>query len=222
MLLAVIAACEIGFWVLLAAGMATRYLLRLPQGRHGPADDGSAGRRGHARASVIDIHSRRRAVVQALTGGDLHRGQCRLRSSDAEVGRRLGGVPVRRGAAAGEAAEGQAGEGAPRARRAGTGTWSRTSSAVGVMIALGLLSGKGYDAAARPGGRLDRRAGDRRDRLVQLQRSTAATPTMRRRRRSKTPDIPDRPGPLAVDFGHDDRCGRVWFWVTARLCWQEL
>ena len=31
MLLAVIAACEIGFWVLLAAGMVTRYLLRLPK-----------------------------------------------------------------------------------------------------------------------------------------------------------------------------------------------
>jgi hypothetical protein len=30
-LLAVIAACEIGFWVLLAAGMATRYLLRRPK-----------------------------------------------------------------------------------------------------------------------------------------------------------------------------------------------
>jgi hypothetical protein len=27
----VIAACEIGFWVLLAAGLATRYLLRLPK-----------------------------------------------------------------------------------------------------------------------------------------------------------------------------------------------
>ena len=31
MLLAVIAGCEIGFWVLLAAGMVTRYLLKLPR-----------------------------------------------------------------------------------------------------------------------------------------------------------------------------------------------
>lgn len=31
MLLAVIAACEIGFWVLLAAGLAVRYLLRMPR-----------------------------------------------------------------------------------------------------------------------------------------------------------------------------------------------
>lgn len=31
MLLAVIAACEVGFWVLLAAGMATRHLLKLPK-----------------------------------------------------------------------------------------------------------------------------------------------------------------------------------------------
>jgi len=30
-LLAVIAACEIGFWVLLVAGLAARYLLRLPK-----------------------------------------------------------------------------------------------------------------------------------------------------------------------------------------------
>jgi hypothetical protein len=30
-LLAVIAACEVGFWVLLAAGMAVRYLLRMPR-----------------------------------------------------------------------------------------------------------------------------------------------------------------------------------------------
>jgi hypothetical protein len=30
-LLAVIAGCEIGFWVLLAAGMVTRYLLRRPK-----------------------------------------------------------------------------------------------------------------------------------------------------------------------------------------------
>ncbi|MGW0290564.1 hypothetical protein [Streptomyces tuirus] len=31
MIVALIAACEIGFWVLLAAGLATRYLLRMPR-----------------------------------------------------------------------------------------------------------------------------------------------------------------------------------------------
>ena len=60
MLLAVIAACEIGFWVLLAAGLATRYLLRLPK----------AGMVLLAGVPLVDIVMLVAGVVDIQRGGE--------------------------------------------------------------------------------------------------------------------------------------------------------
>ena len=129
MLLAVIAACEIGFWVLLAAGLVTRYLLRQPKAglvllAGVPLVDVVM-----LVASVIDIRQGSGAVVQALAGRDLHRRQRRAsgirRSSGPTDGRRtvMGGAPrpVKPPKRVPEQAR--------RERPAGSGTCSRTSSA---------------------------------------------------------------------------------------------
>ncbi|MET7278020.1 2TM domain-containing protein [Kribbella sp. NPDC005582] len=149
MLLAVIAACEIGFWVLLAAGMATRYLFRLP--RVGmvllmmvPLVDVVM-----LVASVIDIHrggepSFKHSLAAIFIGVSVGFGHQTLKWADGWAAYRFAGAPrpvkpPKRGR--------------ERARRERAG-WFRHLLAyvvgVGIMIALGLLSGKGYDAALGP------------------------------------------------------------------------
>ena len=138
MLLAVIAGCEIGFWVLLAAGMVTRYLLKLP--RVGLV---------LLAASVIDIHrggapSFKHSLAAIFIGVSVGFGHQTLKWADKWAAHFLGGAPrpvkpPKRGP--------------ERARRERAG-WFRHLLAyvvgVGVMIGLGLLSGRGYDAALGP------------------------------------------------------------------------
>ena len=149
MLLAVIAACEIGFWVLLAAGMITRYGLRLP-------------RLGMALllavplvdvvmlvASVIDIRqggepSFKHSLAAIFIGVSVGFGHQTLKWADGWAAYRFAGGPrpvkPRKGTRAKALQERQG--------------WYRHVLAygvgVGVMVALGLLSGQGYDALLGP------------------------------------------------------------------------
>lgn len=149
MLLAVIAACEIGFWVLLAAGMITRYGFRLP-------------RLGMALlmavplvdvvmlvASVIDIRqggepSFKHSLAAIFIGVSVGFGHQTLKWADGWAAYRFAGAPrpvkPRKGTRA-------------KARKERQG-WYRHVLAyvvgVGVMVALGLLSGQGYDALLGP------------------------------------------------------------------------
>lgn len=149
MLVAVIAACEIGFWVLLAAGMLTRYLFRLP-------------RLGMALlmavplvdvvmlvASVIDIRqggepSFKHSLAAIFIGVSVGFGHQTLKWADGWAAYRFAGGPrpvkPRKGTRA-------------KALKERHG-WYRHVLAygvgVGVMVALGLLSGQGYDALLGP------------------------------------------------------------------------
>lgn len=60
MLLAVIAGCEIGFWVLLASGMAVRYLLRMPK----------AGAVLLAGVPLVDVVMLAASVIDLQRGGE--------------------------------------------------------------------------------------------------------------------------------------------------------
>jgi len=148
-LLAVIAACEIGFWVLLAAGLATRYLLRLPK----------AGMILLAAVPLVDVVMLVAGVIDIRRGGEpsfthslaaifigvsVGFGHQTLKWADRWAAHYLGGAPrpvkpPKRGP--------------ERARRERAG-WYRHLLAyavgVGIMLALGLLSGKGYDAVLSP------------------------------------------------------------------------
>ena len=149
MLLVVIAACEIGFWVLLAAGMITRYGFRLP-------------RLGMALllavplvdvvmlvASVIDIRqggepSFKHSLAAIFIGVSVGFGHQTLKWADGWAAYRFAGGPrpvkPRKGTRAKALKERQG--------------WYRHVLAygvgVGVMVALGLLSGQGYDALLGP------------------------------------------------------------------------
>ncbi|WP_242000322.1 2TM domain-containing protein [Kribbella rubisoli] len=150
-LVAVIAACEIGFWVLLAAGLVTRYLLKLPK----------AGMVLLAAvplvdvvmlvASVIDIHhgaepAFKHSLAAIFIGVSVGFGHQTLRWADAWAAHYLGGAlrpvkPPKRGS--------------ERARRERAGWFRHLVSyvvGVGIMIGLGLLSGRGYDAVLAPAG----------------------------------------------------------------------
>ena len=149
MLIAVIAACEIGFWVLLAAGLGTRYLLRLPKLGMAflvavPLVDVVM-----LVASVLDIHrggepSFKHSLAAIFIGVSVGFGHQTLKWADRWAAHYLGGAPrpvkpPKRGP--------------ERARRERAGWYRHLLAyvvAVGIMIALGLLSGQGYDAALAP------------------------------------------------------------------------
>ncbi len=149
MLLAVIAACEVGFWVLLAAGMAARYLLRLP--RVGlvllagvPLVDVVM-----LVASVIDIRqggepSFKHSLAAIFIGVSVGFGHSTLKWADAWAAHKFAAAPrpvkPRKGTR-------------EKVRKERQG-WYRHLLAYavgcGVMVALGLLSGQGYDALLGP------------------------------------------------------------------------
>ncbi|TCC53586.1 2TM domain-containing protein [Kribbella capetownensis] len=149
MLLAVIAACEIGFWVLLAAGLATRYLLRLPKAglvllAAVPLVDVVM-----LVAGVIDIHrggepSFKHSLAAIFIGVSVGFGHQTLKWADKWAAHFMGGAPrpvkpPKRGP--------------ERARRERAGWYHHLLAyvvGVGIMIGLGLLSGQGYDAALAP------------------------------------------------------------------------
>jgi hypothetical protein len=146
-LLAVIAACEVGFWVLLAAGLATRYLLRLPK-------VGMVLLAGVPLvdvvmlvASIIDIQrggepSFKHSLAAIFIGVSVGFGHQTLKWADKWAAHYLAGAPRPVKPSKSEKA---------RRERAG---WFRHLLAygvgVGIMIMLGLLSGQGYDAALGP------------------------------------------------------------------------
>lgn len=151
MLLAVIAGCEIGFWVLLAAGMVTRYLLRRPR----------LGLVLLAMVPLVDVVLLIASVIDIRTGGEPS-----FKHSLAAI---FIGVSVGFGHQSLKWADGWAAyrfAGGPRPQKPKKGTrekarherqgWYRHVLAygvgVGVMIALGLLSGKGFDALLGPAG----------------------------------------------------------------------
>ena len=149
MLLAVIAACEIGFWVLLVAGLAARYLLRLPK-------IGLVLLAGVPLvdvvmlvASVVDIQrgaepSFKHSLAAIFIGVSVGFGHQTLKWADKWAAHYMAGAPrpVK-----------PPKKGPERARRERAG-WLRHLLAyvvgVGIMIGLGLLSGRGYDAALGP------------------------------------------------------------------------
>jgi hypothetical protein len=150
-LLAVIAACEIGFWVLLAAGMATRYLFRLPKTgmillMMVPLVDVVM-----LVASVIDIHrgaapSYKHSLAAIFIGVSVGFGHQTLKWADGWASYKLAGGPRPVKPPKG---------GRERARRERSGWFHHLLAyvvGVGIMIALGLLSGHGYDAALAPAG----------------------------------------------------------------------
>lgn len=149
MLLAVIAGCEIGFWVLLAAGMLTRYLLRLPR----------VGMVLLAMVPLVDVVMLVASVIDIRSGGEPS-----FKHSLAAI---FIGVSVGFGHQSLKWADGWAAykfAGGPRPVKPKKGTrekarrerqgWYRHVLAygvgVGVMIALGLLSGQGFDALLGP------------------------------------------------------------------------
>jgi hypothetical protein len=148
-LLAVIAGCEIGFWVLLAAGMATRYLLRLP--RLGlvllamvPLVDVVL-----LVASVIDIRSGaepafKHSLAAIFIGVSVGFGHQSLKWADGWAAYKFADGPRPRKPRKGSREK-------VRHERRG---WCRHVIAylvgVGVMVALGLVSGKGWDALTGP------------------------------------------------------------------------
>ncbi|MGW6279211.1 2TM domain-containing protein [Kribbella sp. NPDC055071] len=149
MLLAVIAACEIGFWVLLAAGLVTRYLLRLRK----------LGLVLLAAAPLVDVVLLVASVLDLKRGGELNFnhslaaifigvsvgfGHQTLQWADKWAAHYLGGEP--------RPAKPPM-DGPDRARRERAG-WYRHLLAyvigVVIMIGLGLLSGDGWNAALGP------------------------------------------------------------------------
>jgi hypothetical protein len=148
-LLAVIAGCEIGFWVLLAAGMTTRYLLKLPK-------LGLVLLAGVPLvdvvmlvASVIDLRqggqpSFKHSLAAIFIGVSVAFGHQTIAWADRWAAHWLAGAP--------RPAKPPKG-GPERARRERQG-WFRHLLAYaigsGLMLALGLLSGDGYDALLGP------------------------------------------------------------------------
>jgi hypothetical protein len=148
-LLAVIAGCEIGFWVLLAAGMTTRYLLGLPR----------VGMVLLAMVPLVDVVMLAASVIDIRSGGEPS-----FKHSLAAI---FIGVSIGFGHQSLKWADGWAAyklAGGPRPRKLKKGTrekalherrgWYHHVLAYGVgvavMIVLGLLSGKGFDALLGP------------------------------------------------------------------------
>jgi len=148
-LLAVIAACEIGFWVLLAVGLATRYLLRLPKAglvllAGVPLVDVVM-----LVASVIDIQrggepSFKHSLAAIFIGVSVGFGHQTLKWADKWAAHFMAGAPRPVKPPKG---------GPERARRERAG-WFRHLLAyavgTGIMLGLGVLSGQGYDALLGP------------------------------------------------------------------------
>ena len=148
-LLAVIAGCEIAFWVLLAAGLTTRYLLKLPKA-------GMVLLAGVPLvdvvllvASVVDLRrggepSFRHSLAAIFIGVSIAFGHQTIKWADNWAAHWLAGAP--------RPAKPPKG-GPERARRECQG-WFRHLLAYaigcGLMLALGLLSGDGYDALLGP------------------------------------------------------------------------
>jgi hypothetical protein len=148
-LVAVIAACEIGFWVLLVAGLVTRYLLRLPKVGLAllaavPLVDVVL-----LVASVVDIHrgaepAFKHSLAAIFVGVSVGFGHQTLAWADKWAKHFLAGAPrpVK-----------PPKKGPERARRERAG-WYRHLLAyvvgVGIMLGLGVLSGQGYDAVLAP------------------------------------------------------------------------
>jgi hypothetical protein len=148
-LLAVIAGCEIGFWVLLAAGLVTRYLLRLPKVglvllAAVPLVDVVM-----LVASVLDIHGGaepgfKHSLAAIFIGVSVGFGHQSLKWADKWAAHFMAGAPR-------PVKPPKKGPERARLERAG---WFRHLLAyvvgVGIMIGLGLLSGRGYDAVLAP------------------------------------------------------------------------
>lgn len=149
MLLAVIAACEIGFWVLLAAGLATRYVLRLPK----------LGMALLVAVPLVDVVMLVASVIDIRSGGEpsfKHSLAAIFIGASVGFGHRT--LQWADGWAAYKLADG------PRPYKPRKGTrekarferqgWYRHVLAYavgcGVMLGLGLLSGQGYDALLGP------------------------------------------------------------------------
>jgi hypothetical protein len=148
-LLAVIAACEIGFWVLLAAGLATRYLFRLPKAGMVLLAGVPLVDVVMLVASVIDIQrggepSFKHSLAAIFIGVSVGFGHQTLKWADKWAAHYLAGAPrpvkpPKRGP--------------ERARRERAGWFRHLLAycvAVGIMAGLGVLSGEGYDAALGP------------------------------------------------------------------------
>jgi len=150
-LLAVIAGCEIGFWVLLAAGMTTRYLLKRPR----------AGLVLLAGVPLVDVVMLIASVIDLRRGGEpsfshslaaifigvsVAFGHQTIKWADKWAAHWLAGAPRPVKPPKG---------GAARARRERQG-WLRHLLAYaigcGLMLVLGLLSGHGYEALLGPAG----------------------------------------------------------------------
>jgi hypothetical protein len=148
-LLAVIAACEVGFWVLLVAGLVTRYLFRLPK----------LGMAFLLAVPLVDVVMLVASVIDIRSGGEPS-----FKHSLAAI---FIGVSVGFGHRTLQWADGWAAyklAGGPRPVKPRKGTkakaeferrgWYRHVLAyvvgVAVMIGLGLLSGQGYDALLGP------------------------------------------------------------------------
>ncbi len=149
MLLAVIAACEIGFWVLLAAGLATRYLLRLPKAGMVLLAGVPLVDVVMLVASVIDIQrggepSFKHSLAAIFIGVSVGFGHQTLKWADKWAAHYLAGAPRPVKPPKG---------GRERARRERAG-WFRHLLAYavgsGIMLGLGVLSGQGYDALLGP------------------------------------------------------------------------
>ena len=149
MLLAVIAACEIGFWVLLVAGLATRYLLRLPKAGMVLLAGVPLVDVVMLVASVIDIQrggeqSFKHSLAAIFIGVSVGFGHQTLKWADKWAAHFMAGAPRPVKPPKG---------GPERARRERAG-WFRHLLAyavgTGIMLGLGVLSGQGYDALLGP------------------------------------------------------------------------
>lgn len=147
MLLAVIAACEVGFWVLLAAGMVTRYFFRLPRAGMVLLAGVPLVDVVMLVASVIDIQrggepSFKHSLAAIFIGVSVGFGHQTLKWADKWAAHFFAGAPRPVKPPKSE-----------RARRERAG-WFRHllaySVGVGIMVGLGLLSGRGYDAVLGP------------------------------------------------------------------------
>ncbi|WP_344231564.1 2TM domain-containing protein [Kribbella hippodromi] len=151
MLVAVIAGCEIGFWVLLAAGMVTRYLLRWR--RTGlvllaavPLVDVIL-----LGASVIDIHRGaepgfKHSLAAIFVGVSVGFGHRTLKWVDGWAAHYLAGAPRPPKLPK---------KGPVRARHERSGWFLHLLAyviGVSIMIGLGLLSGRGWNAVLGPAG----------------------------------------------------------------------
>ena len=151
MLLAVIAGCEIAFWVLLVAGMATRYLLKLPK----------AGMVLLAGVPLVDVVMLIASVIDLRRGGEpsyqhslaaifigvsVGFGHQTIKWADGWAAHWLAGAPR----------PAKLPKGGPERARHERQGWFRHLLAyvigVGLMLLLGVLSGDGAGVLLAPAG----------------------------------------------------------------------